>query len=122
MNQDEAIQLAIRQVKHIQAQAERIVKGDRSEVAIESFAKYSMELTDFVNKNIPSDEINSYLKELPFVNYKRSDVKLWQYLVFPSWWMSLYKDLNAKNKIIEEIKEARNKYANLELLLKGLTG
>jgi len=122
MNQDEVIQLAIRQVKDIQAQAESIVKGNRSDSAIKSFAGYSVKLIDFIDKNIPSDEIKRYLKELPFVTYKPKYSTFWQYLAWPAWWITLYKDYNSKNKVVEEIKDAQQKYLNLELLLKGLTG
>ncbi|HEY5826543.1 MAG TPA: hypothetical protein VIT44_19365 [Cyclobacteriaceae bacterium] len=122
MNQDEAIQLAIRQVKDIQVQAEKIVKGDKSNSAIQSFATYSVQLIDFIDQNIPSDEIKRYLKELPFVTYKPKYSTFWQYLIWPTWWITLYKDNNSKNKVIAEINDAQQKYLNLELLLKGLTG
>jgi len=122
MNQDEAIQTAIRQVKDIQAQAESIVTRNRSDASIKAFAGHSVKLVEFIDKNIPSDEIKRYLKELPFVTYKPKYSTFWQYLVWPAWWITLYKDYNSKNKVVEEIKDAQKKYENLELLLKGLTG
>jgi hypothetical protein len=122
MNQDEIIQLAIRQVKNIQEKAEKIVNGKRSDEAIESFAKDSTALVSFIDANIPSEEIRKYLKELPLVDYKPKFTSFWQYLFSPSWWIVLYKEYNSKNKIIEAIRDAQNKFVNLELLLKGLTG
>ena len=122
MNQDEAIQSAIRQVKDIQAKAGEIANGNRSDSSIQSFARYSTKVIDFIDQNIPSDEIKRYLKELPFVTYKPKYSTFWQYLIWPSWWITLYKDYNSKNKVVEEIKDAQQKFINLELLLKGLTG
>jgi hypothetical protein len=122
VNQDEVIQLAIKKVKALESQAEGIVKGNRSDQSIVSFAGYSTELIEFINRNIPSDEIRRYLKELPLVNYQPKNGKFWQYIISPSWWIILYKEYETKNKIIDEIREAKQKYLNLELLLKGLTG
>ncbi len=121
MNEDQAIGLLIRQIKDIQAQADKIQTGDNSPEAIESFSKYSQELKSYVIKRIDSDEIKSYLKEIPDINYSKTTIKLWQYLIFPSWWLSVAKDYQAKNKTLEQIKLVRGKYATLEILVKGLT-
>jgi hypothetical protein len=95
--------------------------GENSNATIEAFAKYSTELKSYVKKNVESEEIQSFSAVLPEINYSRSEIKLWQYLILPSWWISLYKDYQAKNKTIEEINLVRGKYATLELLVKGLT-
>jgi len=94
--------------------------GENSNEAIETFAKYSIELKDYVSKHVELPEVKSYLTELPVINYKRAEIKLWQYLILPSWWISLYKDYHAKNKTIEEINIVKGKYATLELLVKAL--
>jgi len=122
MNQDEAIRLVIRQVKDVQAQADQILKGNKSDEAIENFARYSEEMKAFIRKNIPSEEILAYLKDITPVHYTKAKISIWQYFVFPSWWLSLYKEYNAKNQVLDEIREVQHKYANLELLLKALTG
>jgi hypothetical protein len=119
MEQEKALKLLLRQLKDIQAQAEKIMTGENSNESIETFAKYSTELKEYISKNVESAEIRTYLKELPEINYSRSEIKLWQYLILPSWWISLYKDYHAKNKTIEEIGMVKGKYATLELLIKG---
>ncbi|MEO7990209.1 MAG: hypothetical protein ABI663_11750 [Chryseolinea sp.] len=119
MEQEKSLRLLLRQLKDIQSQADKILTGENSNEAIETFAKYSTELKDYINKNVVSPEIKSYLKELPEINYSRTEIKLWQYLVLPSWWISLYKDYHEKNKTIAEISTVRGKYATLELLVKG---
>lgn len=122
MNQDEVIQLAIQKVKEMQVQAEEIAKGKDSSPAIQRFARHSAEVVDFIENNIPSDEIKRYLKELPLVNFKPKYARFWEYLLSPSWWIILYKQYDTKNRLVEAIRDAKHKYENLELLLKGLTG
>ena len=118
MEQEGIIRLALRGVKDIQTQAEKIVSGDKSSATIENFARYSNELKDYITKNISNEKVNSYLKEIQDVNYKRVSVKLWHYLILPSWFILLYKDTIAKNRTIEEINTVRGKYAHLELILR----
>lgn len=120
MEQNKALHLLLRQLRDIQAQADKIVTGENSTEAIESFARYSSELKNYISKNVQSKEIQAYLTELPDINYSRTEIKLWQYLIVPSWWIALYKDYQAKNETIIEIGSAKGKYATLELLVRGL--
>ena len=122
MNEDEAIQLGILQVKDVQAQADHILNGNKSDETIEKFSRYSEEMKAFIRKNIPSEEILNYLKDIAPVYYARTKISTWQYVVFPSWWLSVYKEYNTKNLVLQEIRAVQHKYANLELLLKELTG
>ena len=120
MEQNKALKLLLRQLKDIQAQADKIVSGESSNETIETFAKYSSELKSYISKNVQSEEVKSYLNELPEINYSRTQIKLWQYLILPSWWISLYKDYQVKKETISEINSVRGKYATLELLIRGL--
>jgi hypothetical protein len=121
MEQDKALRLLLRQLKDIQAQADKILIGENSNEMIEAFAKYSSELKSYILKNVESEEIKSYMTELPEIAYSRTKIKLWQYLILPNWWITFYKDYQAKNETIEEINSLKGKYATLELLIKGLT-
>ena len=107
MDQDKAIRLLLRQLKDIQAQADRILTGENSDETIETFAKYSVEFKDYISTNIESPTIKSYLKELPEINYNRTKVKLWQYLILPMWWIALYNDYQAKNETVEDIQSVK---------------
>ncbi|RQO32534.1 hypothetical protein DBR32_02730 [Taibaiella sp. KBW10] len=120
MEQEHAIRLLLRQLKDIQAQSDKILGGEQSDEAIEAFSKYSIELKKYIAANITAPEIVLYLKELPEINYSRTQVKLWQYLILPSWGLHLYKNYHAKNKTMEEISMVRGKYASLTLLVGGL--
>jgi len=120
MEQDKALKLLLRQIRDIQSQADKILTGENSNESIETFARYSAELKNYIASTIASHEIKSYAMDLPEINYSRSAIKLWQYLILPSWWITLYKDYQAKNRTIEEIKMVRGKYSSMELLIKGL--
>jgi hypothetical protein len=121
MEQDKTLRLLLRQLKDIQVQADKILAGENSNEVIETFAKYSVELKGYISKNVESQEIKSYLTDLPEINYTRAKIKLWQYLILPSWWVTLYNDYQAKNRTIEEITLVKGKYATLELLVRGLS-
>lgn len=119
MDQDKAVRLLLRQLRDIQSQADKILKGEDSNEAIETFSRYSSELKLYISKNVASEETKSLLNELPEINYSRSEIKLWQYFILSSWWVSVYKDYQARNKTIQEINLVKGKYATLELLVKG---
>jgi hypothetical protein len=123
MEQDKSFRMLLRQLKDVQAQANKILSGDDSEEAIENFSKYSIEMKSYILKNVESQEIKSYMAELPEIKYSASKVKLWEYFVLfilPTWWITLYRNYQAKSKAKEEINIVKGKYATLELLIKGL--
>src|SRR6187551_1408876 len=89
MEEEKAIRLLLRQLKDIQAQAEKVMGGENSNADLENFARYSSELKNYISKNVSSAEIRSYVNDLPEINYSRSEIKLWQYIILPSWWITL---------------------------------
>ena len=119
--QEQALRLIMRQLTDIQSQADKILSGDKSNEKIEGFARYSIDLKEYIAKKMNNERINSYLVEIPDVNYSRTHVKLWQYLILPTWWYLLYKDYMARDKSLEEINTIRGKYAHLELIIKQIT-
>ena len=56
MEQERIINLVIRQLKDIQSQADKILSGDNSNEAIESFARYSIELKEYITKKINNEK------------------------------------------------------------------
>jgi hypothetical protein len=120
METDKTLRLLIRQLKDIQSQADKILTGEDSSEAIETFAQYSRELKEYIQKNVASNEVKAYLTQLPEIEYARPSIQLWQYLILPAWWIALYKDYQEKNRMKEEINLVRGKYATLELLVRGL--
>jgi hypothetical protein len=120
IQEDKALRLLLRQLKDIQAQADKIQTGENSDEAIEAFAKYSVELKNYISANVQSQEVRSFLADLPEIDYRRMEIKFWQYLILPSWWIAWYNDYHARNRAIQEINMVRGKYATLELLVRGL--
>lgn len=121
MEQAKALDLLLRQIKDIQAQADKILKGEDSPEAIETFSKYSSELKNYIGQHVQSQEVKAYLKDLPEINYARVNISIWQYLLLPYWAIALYNDYQARNRTKEEISLVRGKYGTLELLVRGLT-
>ena len=120
MEKETALRLIIRQLKDIQAQADKILTGDNSEESIETFSQYSDELKDFIHTHIEVNEIRAYLSELPEIDYAPKSIQLWQYLVFPSWWVAMYHDHVARNEAVRDVGIARGKFATLEIMIKAL--
>jgi len=117
--QERIVGLVIRQLKDIQSQADKILSSnDKSNATIESFAQYSISLKEYINKNLDNERINLFLTEIPNVNYSRTKVKLWSYLI--SSWYNFYMDYIARNKTLDEINIVREKYALLELMIRQI--
>ncbi len=120
MDQNKTISLLIRQLKDIQLLADKIVGGGASNAGIEAFSRYSDELVRYIKEKIEAPEIVQFTLNIPVVNYERTEIKLWQFLLLPIWWLILYKDYQARNRAIQEIRSSRGKFATLELMLQNL--
>ena len=112
------LNLLLRSLKDVQAQADRILSGEKSHETIRNFAVYSIELKRYINENINDDNIICYLSQIPDINHTRTEIKLWQFLILPAWWFNLYKNYIAKEKSVAEVRTTREKYANIEIMLK----
>ncbi|MFW5760624.1 MAG: hypothetical protein ACOCXH_06575 [Cyclobacteriaceae bacterium] len=119
MDQEKAYLLLNRQLTDILASAERIINGNDSAEEIESFARYSNELKRYINERIENEEFKKAANEIPDINYKRTQVQIWQYLILPVWWINLYKDYQARQQTKEEVYLVRGKYSSLQLLAKS---
>jgi hypothetical protein len=120
MERERAVQLVLRQIKDIQAQADKVLSGDKSEEAIRSFIRYSDDLKAYIAKNITDDKVRTRAEEIPDIDFSGSSVQLWMLLILPAWWYTLYHDYIGKKKVLEEIAAVRGMYAHLELFVRGL--
>lgn len=120
MEQQKALTLLSRQLKDILAQANKILEGNDSPNALETIARYSLELKSFIHEYIQDQQVQQITHALPTINYKRSQVQLWQYIILPSWWISIYKDYQARKKTLEEVSNLRGKYSTLQLIVNSL--
>ncbi|MBL4586260.1 MAG: hypothetical protein JKX84_04270 [Flavobacteriales bacterium] len=116
MDQQKSLSLLNRQLTDIQASAENILSGNDSAEAIESFARYSLELKKFVSERIEKESLKKAASEIPDINYRRNKTQVWQYLILPSWWISIYRDYQARQETKEEVITVRGKFASLQLL------
>lgn len=121
---EQKLRLLIRQVRDIQAQADKIIRdGENSAETIESFSRYSGELKQYIFQHVNTREILDFATQLKEIEYDRVEFQLWQFIVMPfmpGWVVSYYRDYQAKARAVEAIGELRGKYGTLELLLKGL--
>ncbi|MEM7548626.1 MAG: hypothetical protein AAF363_03070 [Bacteroidota bacterium] len=121
MEQEKAFSLLNRQLTDILASADRIINGDDSSEEIESFSKYSLELKRFVNERIENPVFREAMNEIPDIDYRRTQIQLWQFLILPVWWVNIYKDYQARKKTQGEVKLVQSKYSSLQFLLKSLS-
>lgn len=119
MEQEKAYSLLNRQLIDIVANAERILSGNDNASKIESFARYSIELKEFVVKRIENTDLKNTICEIPDINYKRMEVQFWEYLLLPVWWINIYKDYLLRQKTKQEIELVKAKYSNLQMFLQG---
>ncbi|HCS19670.1 MAG TPA: hypothetical protein DIW47_03755 [Bacteroidetes bacterium] len=122
MDQDKSTSLLIRQLRDIQSHADKIVNGDSSSSNIETFSRYSIELVAYVKEKIDTPEILKFIVEIPTINYKKTEIKFWQFLILPLWWLILYKDYQIRNQAVQEIRHSRGKFATLEVMMNDLKG
>ncbi|HEY3404366.1 MAG TPA: hypothetical protein VGK59_13340 [Ohtaekwangia sp.] len=120
MDTQQSMRLLHRQIRDIQAQADKILDGDNSSENLENFSKYCAELKSFIKGQVQIVQIREFGNELPEIDYQRNEIRLWHYLILPVWWLGLYKDYIARNRTIQEVSIARSKFATLELMLKSV--
>ncbi len=106
-------ELLKRQLRDIILQCERIEKGDNSSSQIENYARYSNELQKYILKHCTNSEILKQAKQIPNINYKRNQYKLWEILLLPFWILSFFKSSIAKNKSLNEIINSKNRFVSI---------
>jgi hypothetical protein len=115
MDRIRALSLLSRQLAEIDAQADRIVRGESTSEALGSFARFSSEMKAFIRHHFNETELAYLAIRIPEINYKRNRLNALHYLLFPYWWVVIVKEYYAKQRTISEIVETRGKYASLAL-------
>ncbi len=113
---EKKLRLMLRQVKDAQVQAGNILAGNNSRANIETFARFCTELNDYIRKYEDRKEVADVLNEMPEIQYKLLQNSLWGYLFSP-WWLTASR----KKIVTDQIRRVREKYAMLELRLRGIT-
>ncbi len=115
MDNQRRLSLLNRQLTDLQAQADRILNGSNSPEVLETFARFGEELKQFIVTKLDFPQLREKAIEIPPVNYERVDIKIWQYILAPSWWISIYRDYKAREAAIEEVRDVRGQFADLQL-------
>ena len=115
MDHQKRLSLLNRQITDLLAQAERILGGKDSPEALETFARFSEELKSFVLTKMEEESLSESVRTIPIVDYTKTEIQLWQYVIMPSWWISIYKDYQQRQKVVEEVREVRAAYSEFQL-------
>ena len=117
MDQHKAYTLLSRQLKDILSQAERILNGDNSTTELETFSLYSSEMKRYIQTRLEDPVIKDYALSIPNINYERTRIRIWHIVLLPYWFVLLYIDYVNREKAVDEVREARNKYDHLQVMI-----
>ena len=118
-NSDKRNHLLERQLMDIQSQADKILRGDSSSEAIESFARYSEELKKYIEDNFSEPEIIKKVRQIEIIKYKRNRIKVW-HIATLSFWIVLLIHYTAKQKSIQEIGRVKGEWSSFYILFKTI--
>jgi len=116
-NNDRNKQLLERQLLDILSQADKILTGQNSAEAIETFSKYSEELKKYIAANFTEPELLEKAKQIETIHYKRNKIKLWHIATLSFWIIALMQYI-ATQKSIEEIGRVKSDWATFYMLYK----
>lgn len=119
---EKKIRLMLRQVADAQVQAEKILKGDDSPADIETFARFSAELNEYIRKYAGSAEVVTILDEVPKIQYKKMKEGLLYFFMtaFVSSAVTAAAGAVSKKTVLDQVRRVREKYAVLELRLRAI--
>jgi hypothetical protein len=116
---DKRKHLLERQLADIQNQAEKILRGEDSSEAIESFARYSEELKKYIEDNFTEPELIKKVRQIEIIKYKRNRIKIW-HIATLSFWIILLIHYTAKQKSIREIGRVKGEWSSFYMLFKTI--
>lgn len=119
----------VRQLTDIQHQAKKLLSGNPDESELEAFARYNVELKQFLLQNIDDRVIRNEVNTIPDVldvevNPGHFPVLITAFLALVTLGVSILlltylENTRVKRLIIEKVGEARSKYANVEFLIRS---
>ena len=112
-----------RQVKDLQAQAERLIRTGGNMPEIESFSKYNEEIKTYLFTHIHDDFVLNYIKTIPSLNLDNSETKTGILTVVISLFfggsVTAYHERNKIEQALKQIKEISNKYSSCEMMIRN---
>lgn len=113
----------LRQIKDIQFQAEKICSSKPSVEDIENFAKYSMEIKNYLFGNIDIPEILRLVREIPDIEDNSPSLKTGLlFFLIPNFLLAWYYERSYIDEAKSSIKHCQGKYASIEFILKNVQG
>ncbi len=109
----------LRQLKDIQYQAAKLVKGNPSIVDIDNFRKYSNELVHYLQEHIDLVEIIPLIDDIP--SLKEVEKELQSKMGFAFGLRSWSRQRRIIAQAQQDIQIAQGKYASIEFILKNYT-
>lgn len=108
-----------RQLKDIISQAEYLRNSPNFEVDAENFSKFNNELKAYLIQHYDDPMVAERVQQIPYINYKSVQHKLWYWIVFPVELVYLWQKGVAKSKCLRDVNEAKNLYSSIQFLLKN---
>lgn len=108
--------LMLRQLTDVQMQAEKMLATRPHWPEIESFARSCAELNEYIRQHAGREDVVAAVDDVPAVEYTRLRGNLLQYMFIPGW-----LQFAQKRVVMDQIRRAREKYAIVELRLRGMT-
>ncbi|MEL6864132.1 MAG: hypothetical protein AAFP19_06930 [Bacteroidota bacterium] len=110
----------LRQVKDIQYQADKLLKGHPSLSDIKDFRRYAQEINTFLQKHIDIPEVHQLVDDIPSIKVDLIDLKTGLlFMIMPAVLVTWYYERRLINIARSDIQIAKGKYASIEFLLKN---
>ncbi|MEO1514021.1 MAG: hypothetical protein AAFV95_03385 [Bacteroidota bacterium] len=110
----------LRQLKDIQFQAEKLLKGSPDLSAIRTFSQYSAEINRFLLEEIDLPDVHQLVYQIPPIPYEVGINKRSLFMtVLPSVLWYWYYERQIVEEAQEGIQIARGKYSSIEFMLKN---
>ncbi|WP_422106872.1 hypothetical protein [Winogradskyella sp.] len=111
----------LRQIKDIQAQAERLIRTGGNTPEIEAFAQFNESLKSYLLQHIKEEFILNYIKTIPSLDIDALETKSNFFIGVISLFFgrlgATYSERNRINTALKIIKEISNKYASYEIMI-----
>ena len=111
----------LRQVKDVQAQAERLIRTGGNLPEIEAFAQFNDSLRTYLLQHINEEFVLNYIRTILSLDIDTIETKSNFYVgvisLFFGGWGAAYSERNRIDAALKIIKDISNKYASYEMMI-----
>lgn len=116
-------QSILRQVKDLQAQADRLIKSKGNIPEIEAFAQFNDEVKKMLLIQVNDEFVLNYIKTIPSLDLDSIEAKSNFFIVLLSLFFgglgAAYSEQDRINKALSVVREISDKYASYEMMIKN---